>query len=84
MTAHEAHTMGANTAVVGEGMDLMGGTHRSVRVGARERATALMGDPTGQRERGRAGHVADRLVPPVSGRRCAHGRQAVLDWAKRL
>jgi hypothetical protein len=43
--------MGANAAVVGEGMDLMGGTHRSVRVGARERATALMGDPTGQRER---------------------------------
>jgi hypothetical protein len=35
--------MGAYAAVVGEGMDLMGGTHGLARPGAREHAMSLTG-----------------------------------------
>jgi hypothetical protein len=40
LTAREAHAMGTDAAVAGEGMDLTGRTRESVRAGACELAHA--------------------------------------------
>jgi hypothetical protein len=52
LTAREAHAIGADAAVAGEGMDLTGDTRGSARVGSHDCATALTGRPhRSERER---------------------------------